>query len=56
MDYENTDAFIHLSYMYKTGLGFDRDEEMAKKLLEQAAQCRNSTALYMLKEMGGSFD
>jgi len=26
---------------------------MAKKLLEEAAKNKNSTALYMLKEMGG---
>jgi TPR repeat protein len=39
--------------MYKTGLGLDRNEEMAKSLLEEAAKNKNSTALYMLKEMGG---
>ena len=34
MDLDNSDAMIHLSYMYKNGLGFESDQEMAKKLLE----------------------
>ena len=34
MDLDNSDAMIHLSYMYKNGLGFDSDQEMSKKLLE----------------------
>ena len=40
---------IHLSYMYRNGLGLDQDDELAKKLLEEAAKNKNSTALYMLK-------
>lgn len=56
MDLDNSDAMIHLSYMYKNGLGFDSDQEMAKKLLQESAKNKNSTALYMLKEMGGEFD
>ena len=47
---------IHLSFMYKSGLGFEPNLDMAKKLLEEAAKNRSSTALYMLKEMGGDFD
>lgn len=33
MDLENSDAMIHLSYMYRNGLGLENDEELAKKLL-----------------------
>jgi TPR repeat protein len=43
---------IHLSYMYRNGLGVKTDEAMARDLLEQAAQLRNATALYMLREQG----
>jgi TPR repeat protein len=43
---------IHLSYMYRNGLGMEPDERMAKELLEHAAQLRNATALYMLREQG----
>jgi TPR repeat protein len=52
MELENSDAMIHLSYMYRNGLGLDNDDELAKKLLEEAARNKNSTALYMLKERG----
>jgi len=47
---------IHLSYMYRNGLGLDNDDELAKKLLEEAAKNKNSTALYMLKERGEDFN
>lgn len=47
---------IHLSYMYRNGLGLEGDDELAKKLLEEAAKNKNSTALYMLKERGDGFD
>lgn len=34
MELENSDAMIHLSYMYRNGLGLESDDELAKKLLE----------------------
>lgn len=34
MDQGNTDAMIHLSYMYKNGLGVDMEDDMSRKLLE----------------------
>jgi TPR repeat protein len=43
---------IHLSFMYKNGLGVEPNESVARDLLEQAAQHKNATALYMLKEQG----
>ncbi len=49
MDHDNTNAMIHLSYMYKNGLGLPSDREMAKKLLSESAANKNPTALYMLK-------
>jgi TPR repeat protein len=49
MDHDNTNAMIHLSYMYKNGLGLPSDREMAKKLLSESATNKNPTALYMLK-------
>jgi TPR repeat protein len=42
--------------MYRNGLGLDQDDELAKKLLEEAAKNKNSTALYMLKERGEDFN
>jgi TPR repeat protein len=47
---------IHLSYMYRNGLGVDQNEEVARELLEQAAQLKNATALYMLREQGAAFN
>ena len=47
---------IHLSYMYSNGLGVEPNEDVAKDLLEEAAQLKNATALYMLKEKGLGFD
>ncbi len=47
---------IHLSYMYKNGLTVDQNEEIARDLLEQAAQHKNATALYMLREQGVPFN
>lgn len=52
---DNSDAKIHLSYMYRNGLGVNTNEEVAKQLLEQAAELRNATAMYMLKEQGYDF-
>ncbi len=46
---QNSNALIHLSYMYKNGLGLPSDIEMAKQLLERSAVDKNPTALYMLK-------
>lgn len=34
----------------------DQNEELARDLLEQAAQDKNSTALYMLREQGIQFN
>ena len=56
MESENSDAMIHLSYMYRNGLGMAHDQELAKKLLEEAAKNKNATALYMLKEIGEEFN
>lgn len=53
---DNTDAMIHLSYMYKNGLAVEQNDEVARELLEQAAQAKNSTALYMLREQGVQFN
>jgi TPR repeat protein len=53
---ENSDAMIHLSYMYRSGLGVDTNESIARDLLEQAAQLKNATALYMLREQGLEFN
>ena len=55
-DYENTDALIHLSFMYRNGLEVDQDDELARNLLEEAAQAKNATALYMLREQGIPFN
>ena len=55
-DYENTDALIHLSFMYRHGLEVNQDEELAINLLEEAAQAKNATALYMLREQGIQFN
>ena len=52
MNEGSTDSMIHLSYMFKNGLGMETDESIAGQLLEQAAKNKNSTALYMLKEQG----
>lgn len=49
---EDTDAMIHLSYMYKNALGFDQpDMKTAISLLQEAAANRNQKALYLLKKM-----
>jgi len=40
---------IHLSYIYRNGLGVEPNEQVARDLLEEAAQLRNATALYMLR-------
>ncbi len=53
---ENSNAMIHLSFMYKNGLGLESQREMARKLLQDSAAIKNPTALYMLKEMGGEID
>ena len=53
---DNSDAMIHLSYMYSNGLGVEPNEEVAKDLLEEAAQLKNATALYMLREKGMEFN
>ena len=55
-DYENTDALIHLSFMYRNGLEVNQDDELARNLLEEAAQAKNATALYMLREQGIQFN
>ena len=55
-DYGNSDALIHLSFMYRNGLEVDQNEELACDLLEQAAQAKNATALYMLREQNIQFD
>lgn len=47
---------IHLSYMYKNGLAVEQNEEIARDLLQQAAQAKNATALYMLREQGIQFN
>lgn len=48
---------IHLSYMYKNGLGVQKANiEKAKKFLELSATQKNPNALYMLREMGGDVD
>lgn len=46
---DNSDAMIHLSYMYRNGLAVEQNDEIGRDLLEQAAQAKNSTALYMLR-------
>lgn len=33
MNHQNSDANIHLSYMYRNGFGIDQDEQLSKKLL-----------------------
>ena len=53
---DNSDAMIHLSYMYKNGLAVEQNEEIARDLLQQAAQAKNATALYMLREQGIQFN
>ncbi len=49
---DNSDAMIHLSYMYKNGVGTDPDKALAKQLLEKSAKEKNATALYLLKKEG----
>jgi len=34
----------------------DQDDELARNLLEEAAQAKNATALYMLREQGIPFN
>lgn len=54
---EDTDAMIHLSYMYKNALGFDQpDLKTAISLLQEAAANKNQKALYLLKQMGAEYD
>ena len=42
--------------MYRHGLEVNQDEELAINLLEEAAQAKNATALYMLREQGIQFN
>lgn len=52
---ENTTAMIHLSEMYRQGLGVPVNEEIATALLEQAAENKNATALFLLKQQNTTF-
>ena len=42
--------------MYRNGLEVQQDDELARNLLEEAAQAKNATALYMLRELGIQFN
>lgn len=53
---ENSNAMVHLSYMYKLGLGMKKDPQNARKLLQQSANLKNPHALYILKQLGGEYD
>ena len=42
--------------MYRNGLGVEANEQIAKQLLEEAAEMKNATALYMLRQQGSGFN